>query len=66
MNMINQGSDRLNVLAEKAHNQVASVKELKELSLLLSLWNDTVEFNLLSGHALLPLPINEHQQKSTG
>ena len=58
--------DRLNTLAEKALNEVATGYELEELNLLLSLWNETVEFNLLSGHCLLPLPINEHQQKSTG
>jgi len=64
--MTNKEFERLNDLAVKALNETATGNELKKLSFLLSLWNETVELNLLSGHALLPLPSNEHQQKSTG
>ena len=64
--MTSKEFERLNALAEKALNEVATGYELEELSLLLSLWNEAVEFNQLSGHTLLPLPINAHQQKSTG
>tara|TARA_R110000744_G_scaffold150636_2_gene263980 strand:- start:254 stop:442 length:189 start_codon:yes stop_codon:yes gene_type:complete len=61
MNMTSEEFDRLNILAEKALNEVATGYELEELSSLLSLWNETVELNLLSGHPPLFHIIEEHQ-----
>ncbi|MFT7109658.1 MAG: hypothetical protein ACI843_001320 [Psychrobacter glaciei] len=42
--------ERLNTLADKALNDSATNNELSEFNQLLTLWNESAEFNLYSGH----------------
>ena len=41
--------ERLNMLSEKAINDIATPNELKEFSQLLTTWNELTEYNLLQG-----------------
>lgn len=41
--------ERLNSLSEKAINETLTPSELNEFKLLLTIWNDYTEYNLLQG-----------------
>jgi len=41
--------ERLNILTEKAMNDIATPNELKEFSQLLTTWNESAEYNLFQG-----------------
>jgi len=55
MKMTRDDTERLNNLADKALNEVASGNELKEYNQLLTQWNDSAELNLFCRHHGLPL-----------
>lgn len=41
--------ERLNTLSEKAIDGIATPNELKEFNQLLTIWNESIEYNLLQG-----------------
>jgi len=41
--------ERLNSLSEKAMLEIATHDELKELKRLLTIWNESTEYNLIQG-----------------
>jgi len=41
--------ERLNTLSEKALIDIASPNELQELKQLLTIWNESTEYNLIQG-----------------
>lgn len=41
--------ERLNMLSEKAINDIVSPNELEEFNQLLNVWNELTEYNLLQG-----------------
>jgi len=47
--------ERLNTLSEKTLNETATPSELKELIILLTIWNTSTEYNLFQGC----MPLNQ-------
>ena len=47
--------ERLNTLAGKALNDIATGNEIKEFNQLLTVWNESAELNLFSSHHSLQL-----------
>mgnify|MGYP005988158201 CR=1 FL=1 len=45
--------DRLNTLSEKAINNILSPIELNEFKHLVTIWNESIEYNLLQGSCTL-------------
>ena len=59
--MTDNDFERLNVLADKALNDIATGNELKEFKQLLTEWNESAEMNLFSGHHSPQLTPKLHQ-----
>jgi len=47
--MLSKEFDRLNVLSEKAINDIVTPTELKEFNQLLTAWSESAEYNSLPG-----------------
>ena len=50
--MTKENFERLNVLSEKAINEIVPTNELEEFNQLLNLWSESTEYNILQGFHL--------------